>query len=268
MRSRFDTDGNIADSIWSVGPVSLRDRTVVAGNVTSGGAVTAVNGARVTGTTTPNTTIQTRTVTISVSFPSSSDNRAVSTDLGILAPGAYGTFNFNSNGAVTLTAGTYFFQGLSFNSGSTMRIDSSGGSIFVYVMTTLAFQRATQTSVAGNPAALRVVCFGTGTVFLQATFTGTVVAPAATLNLQGTAAYNGAFFGLSISGGPNLTYTRNPFPNWPETPSNPSVVAPAKATPTVHRQQAAAEEHAPRHRAKDLEKPKRAAARSRSKKKK
>ena len=225
----IDTDGNIADSIWSVGPVSLRDRTSVAGNVTSGGAVTAVNGASVSGTTTQNTTVQTRTVTISVIFPTSTNNQNVATDLGNLAPGAYGTFTFNSGGAVTLSAGTYFFQGLSFNSGSTMRINSSGGSVFIYVMSTLAFERATQTLVAGNAAALRIVCFGAGTVFMQMPFTGTVVAPAATLNFQGSGiTYRGAFFGNSITGGPNLTYVRNPFPSWTEAPSNPMVVAPAK----------------------------------------
>ena len=198
----IDTDGNIADSIWSVGPVTLRDRTVVAGNATSGGTVSAINGATVSGTTTQNTTVQTRTVTISVNFPTSTNNQTVATDLGTLAPGAYGTFNFNSGGAVTFSAGTYFFQGLSFNSGSTIRINSSAGSVFIYVMSTLAFQRATQTLVGGNANALRIVCFGSGTVFMQMAFTGTVVAPAATLNFQGSSiTYSGAFFGLSIVGG-------------------------------------------------------------------
>jgi len=277
----IDTDGVIADSIWSVGPVSLRDRTSVAGNVTSGGAITAVNGAVVHGTSTPNTTVQTRTVTISVSFPSSSNNQNVATDLGNLAPGAYGTFTFNSGGAATFSAGTYFFQGLSFNSGSTMRINSSGGSIFIYVMTTLAFQRGTQTLVGGNANALRVVCFGTGTVFMQMAFTGTVVAPLATINFQGSSiTYSGAFFGNSITGGPNLTYARNPFPSWTETPSNPMLVAPAKlaapsaATPPASRSAAprAAKSPpaapAPREGARHPEGPKPAASRARATKKK
>ena len=235
------------------------------------------------GTTTQNTTVQTRTVTISVNFPTSTNNQTVATDLGTLAPGAYGTFTFNSGGAVTFSAGTYFFQGLSFNSGATMRINSSGGSIFIYVMSTLAFQRATQTLVGGNANALRIVCFGAGTVFMQMAFTGTVVAPAATINFQGSAiTYSGAFFGNSITGGPNLTYARNPFPSWTETPSNPMVVAPAKlAAATSARAQAApakagarhgakppSAESAPRHAAKNPADPKPGASRSRSKKRK
>jgi hypothetical protein len=267
----IDTDGVIADSIWSVGPVSLRDRTSVAGNVTSGGAVTPINGAVVHGTTTQNTTVQTRTVTISVSFPSSSNNQTVATDLGNLAPGAYGTFTFNSGGAATFSAGTYFFQGLSFNSGSTMRINSSGGSIFIYVMSTLAFQRGTQTLVGGNANALRIVCFGAGTVFMQMAFTGTVVAPLATINFQGSSiTYSGAFFGNSITGGPNLTYARNPFPSWTETPSNPMVVAPARlvASPVAPAPATKPAAPAPRPAVKHAEDPKPAASRARSKKKK
>lgn len=278
----IDTDGNIADSIWSVGPVTLRDRTVVAGNATSGGTVSAINGATVSGTTTQNTTVQTRTVTISVNFPTSTNNQTVATDLGTLAPGAYGTFNFNSGGAVTFSAGTYFFQGLSFNSGSTIRINSSAGSVFIYVMSTLAFQRATQTLVGGNANALRIVCFGSGTVFMQMAFTGTVVAPAATLNFQAPPSRTAGPSLVSASSGPNLTYARNPFPSWTETPSNPMIVAPARlaAATGARGQSAPAEsperkgvksapaEHAPRQAAEKPSDPKPGASRSRPKKKK
>jgi len=70
------------------------------------------------------------------------------------------------------------------------------------------------------------VCFGGGTIFMEANFTGTVVAPAAMINFQGSnVTFTGAFFGQSIQGASNVTYVRAPGP-WTETPSAPSVAAP------------------------------------------
>ena len=130
---------------------------------------------------------------------------------------------------------------------------------------------------------------------MQMAFTGTVVAPAATLNFQGSGiTYSGAYFGLGITGGPNLTYARNPFPSWTETPSNPMVVGPARlvtaasgshvtksasadhhrgkspsAEPAPHHAgKSASAETAPRRAAKGSHDPQDGASRSRSKKKK
>jgi hypothetical protein len=223
----IDTDGSIADSIWSVGPVSLLDRTIVAGDVHSGGSISAINGAAINGTRTPNTPVQTRTVTISVNFPINTAQPVnVNTDIGILAPGSYPSHTFNTGGAVTLRAGTYFFEALAFNTGATMRIDSSGGPVLVNVRTTLGFQRATETSAGGSLSQLRIVCFGGGTIFMEANFTGTVVAPAAMINFQGSnVTFTGGFFGQSIQGASNIAYVRSPGP-WTETPSAPSLATP------------------------------------------
>jgi hypothetical protein len=236
----IDTDSDIADSIVSVGPVSLRDRTLVRGNVTSASTVTAVNGAHVNGTTSENQAVQIRTVTISATFPSSSDNRTIDGDIGVLPPGGYGTFLFNSNGAVTLVSGTYFFDSIAFNSASTMRIDSSNGPVFVNVRSSFAFQRATQAAVGNsNLDQLRFVLFGSGSVFLEAPFTGTVVAPEATITMQGAVTYRGGFFGQSIVGAAGITYIRDPFPAW-ETPSPPqaglaATTVAARAAPSAPR---------------------------------
>jgi hypothetical protein len=211
-----DATSTVADSIWSVGPVTLRNNVQVAGNVHASSGVTLLPGATVAGSTTTSETIPTRTVTITVNFPSSSDNRpTIGNDIGVLPPGAYGTFLFNSGGAVTLVSGTYFFDSLAFNSASQLRIDSgSGAPVLVYVRNALAFSRATQSSVAGNLDLLRIVVFGSGNTFLQSMFTGTVVVPAGTLNLQGTFTYRGQFIAQTIVGEANIIYIRDPFPNW------------------------------------------------------
>jgi hypothetical protein len=217
-------------TVWSVGALDLRDNVRVNGDAHSAGAITLGNGTTVTGTRTANTAISTSTVTINVTFPASTDDRTVTdgNDLS-LAPGSYRNVSVNTGGLV-LRAGTYFFNSLTLNSGTRFKIDTSAGSVFVYIQAAFIYS-STQSAVAGNLNALRIVCFATTDVAIQAAFTGTIVVPNATLRLQSNAPLSGGFFGKGLFAQAGTTITQNGFPSWePQTPP-PSPPPPPPSPP-------------------------------------
>jgi hypothetical protein len=203
--------------VWSRGPVTVRNGARVHGDVHGGGTVT-LQGGTVDGTITRNETIPTRVVTLDVFFPTSTDSRDIdrADDLA-LDPGAYQVFNVNRGGLV-LRTGSYFFDALTFNSGTRLLINNPNGgviSVFVRGPQTASFLfRGTQQLTAGQLSAFRVVCFGTADVSLESVFTGTVAAPNATIRPQTAATFTGAFLGRSVVTQSGQTFNHAGFPAW------------------------------------------------------
>ena len=205
-------------TVWSVGALNLRDNVRVNGDAHSAGAITLGNGTAVTGTRTGNTPISTSTITITVTFPATTEDHTVTDGKDLsLAPGSYRDVTVNTGGLV-LRAGNYFFNSLTLNSGTRFKVDTSAGSVFVYVQAGFIY-RPTQSAVAGNLNALRIVCFAATDVAIETAFTGTVVVPNATLRLQSNAPLSGGFFGKGLFAQAGTTVTQNGFPSWePQTP--------------------------------------------------
>jgi hypothetical protein len=200
-------------TIWSVGPVNLRNNAHVHGDVRTQSTLSTQPGVAIDGTTVQNQPVATKTVTISVVFPPSTDDRTVNSGTLALDPGAFRNVTVNG-GAVTLKTGTYFFQNLIFNSGTQLVINAAGGAVFVYVQVGFTW-RGTEQAAGGQLSSLRVVSFGNADVPLDTAFSGTVVAPAATIRLQAVASYAGAFLARSVvvQGG-GITVQHAPFPAW------------------------------------------------------
>jgi hypothetical protein len=226
-------------NIWSVGPVTLQNGDFIHGNVNSGSTVTIPQGATVTitGSNNQNQPIQIRAITISVVFPASTNDQTLNGPGDVqLTPGGFRDLTVNSGGGVILTAGSYFFRNLTVNSSGRFRIDSTGGAVRVNVSGSFSNFGGIESAINNSALnLLRIVYFGTTDVILQGAFTGTVVAPAATIRLQTNVGYRGAFLAKSIVGTAGITYTHDPFPASQWEPEGPPFTPSGLVSPLVAR---------------------------------
>lgn len=213
VQTDVGTDTKLGN-IVSQSAIVIRDRSRITGDVQSAGDVTLVNGATVSGTikrNTPITPLQTFSWTVTFPTPGSNVNLEPDTSRTI-APGSYGDISVKSRSTLRLSPGTFFVNSFSVEPQATIATD--GGPVFLYVATTVNFKG---TIAAGNQDAnflLGVV--GTGTVFLESPFTGTIVAPNATIRfatVQGTG-YRGSFFARGIDIQPDSIITLKTFAGW------------------------------------------------------
>lgn len=207
-------------TVWSTGAVTLRNNAIVNGDVHGGSTVTLMTGASVTGTVTQNQTLGTTSVTISATFPASTNDQTITGSLTI-TPGGFRTFHVNGGGTLTFNGGgNYFFDSLSFDSGSNFVVVATGGPVFIYVRTAFAFSNANVSFTTGDATQLRVVLFGATGITLGNAFSGTIAAPNATLTIQTVATYTGAYLANSIVTGSGITFVHMAFTGW-ESPNLP-----------------------------------------------
>jgi hypothetical protein len=128
-----------------------------------------------------------------------------------LAPGSYGAVSVKPNAKLSLSAGTYYFASLDSQPNAAVSLDKTAGPITITIQSALTFKNALADPVAPGTAVL-VQYWGTAPVVLQATFSGTFVAPQASVELgAGTATQNGIFIAGSLTVKPQLVVTRVPF---------------------------------------------------------
>jgi len=207
-------------TILSVAPVDLRDRVSVTGFVKSSGAVTPGNGLTLSGPIIPQASLLPVPLTgFAAQFPATVVN-TVPLEPGqtsTIVPGSYGDELIKQGATLRLSSGVYSFHSLDVESGGTLSLNTSAGPIFVYVETTLTYRGATVTERGANSDLLLAV-FGTGLVSIESSFTGTLVAPNASIVLAFvTAGHSGSFFGLDVEVSPRTKVTLVPF-NYPWTP--------------------------------------------------
>ena len=95
----------------------------------------------------------------------------------MLAPGSYGDVSVKSRATLRLSPGTFFVNSFSIEPQATVVTD--GGPVFLYIATSMNFKGAISAGVFDRNFLVGVV--GSGTVFLETPFTGTIVAPNATI---------------------------------------------------------------------------------------
>jgi hypothetical protein len=196
--SNATTIGNstVVGALSSVGSVQLRDRASVS-TVTSAGSVTLGNGdvlgAVVRGATL--TPLSQRTMTVQPPAGSGANMTFAVGQVGSLPPALYGSVTVNPNAVVTLTAGTYLLTSLDLEPQAVLKLDTSGGAIWLYVNGAVIWRG----SASGDTTRFALGYLATGTLDLESPFNGLALAPFGTLQLVSTSGtYTGAFYGKDV----------------------------------------------------------------------
>ncbi|MEM6853538.1 MAG: hypothetical protein AAF593_03930 [Planctomycetota bacterium] len=196
--SQTFTFGTFNGNVLAGGDVDLQG--TVNGNVTHGGSLTLGTFANVTGTTAsggpvnPTPFVAPNLAPGSLLTAGSNDiNLATFQDIA-LAPGTYGSLNYDEGNTVSLTAGTYVFadivSGFSLNE---LSFDTTGGDIFIYIeaadvsldLVQVVNGTALFAGVQPDPAdALEITLEVADSLTLASDFYGTVLAPEGNLTLD------------------------------------------------------------------------------------
>ena len=199
--STTQTGVTLGADLWSVGGIFLATGTQVAGSVTTGGSLTEQTGVTVGGAIAQYQTLSPATTSLTIAFPSSSTNVTLQPGQSMtLSPGAFASVTVNSRATLTLTSGTYYFDGIDIEPQGTIAL--SGAGPFVLNIRTSFAAKGQITLPAVSPAPTLIVTdAGTQDVFLQAEFDGTLIAPGANVTLAaiGSQSYHGAFIGKSLT---------------------------------------------------------------------
>ncbi|HEX8796130.1 MAG TPA: hypothetical protein VF765_34510 [Polyangiaceae bacterium] len=204
--------GSASGPIASVPSVKLIGATVQ-GSVQSGGAVSELAGATVSGVVTTNSSPSLPSFpSVNVTFPPSAGDVDVATgSQTALAPGSYGNVDVRKGGTLVLKAGSYFFQRLHVWPDATVQLDTKHGVVNVYVESFLLYEG--QTASNGDPSRFVLGYLGSTPALMHSSFTGVVIAPNASLQLaaQPNGAFKGAFFAMDIEVFPGVQVTQAPF---------------------------------------------------------
>jgi hypothetical protein len=206
-----DPDAKLG-TIVSQGPLSLRDRVKVTGTAESAGAVTSGAGVIVTGGIVQNTPLGALdNVSFSATFSSTVPaDKTISSGSQTLVPGRFAGLTVMGGATAVLSAGTYYFNSLTLQSGSILSLSGSTGAVIVYVGDTVIY-RATIVGTAADKRLLLAFA-GSAGVFIETPFRGTVVAPQAALSVgQSGVTHSGAFFAKSVDVAANVTINQVAF---------------------------------------------------------
>ncbi|HEY7371219.1 MAG TPA: hypothetical protein VIF57_03505 [Polyangia bacterium] len=202
-------------NVFGVGDVTLGSEVHVHGFVQTDGTLTN-NGATIDDQTPPPGPISLQVaLSLEIVFPPTNlGPKSVSTGTLPLDPAAY-TDVSATGGVLELRSGKYWLNSLSVSGAGQLSLRADHGPIEIYVRNTLALAAGSQTIAAGDASQIRIAFLGTGTLQLFAPFSGTVMAPTATLQLSnpggGDDAFVGAFFAQSVDVQSNVTVQVQPF---------------------------------------------------------
>ena len=210
-------EDTVLGDILSQAAVSLDDRVRVNGSVKSAGNISTDSGVVITGQRLPNTPLGTlQELPLTITFPTAT--ASVTVPFGgtnNLAPGSYSQVTIRSNATLRLTTGTYYFVGLDMASSSTLRIDTTGGPVLLYVRDAIDLEG--RLDLPGNPRDFLVGYFGSELFWVNTPFRGSILAPFAKLNLDnvGSAGHRGSFFAKEIEVDDDITPLLHvPFAHW------------------------------------------------------
>lgn len=230
-------DARVGDVLGG-GAVTLRDRSLVTRNVQSGGTFTRGSAVVVNGSISPRAPLKPK-VNRSwlVGFSDSAAHITLNSgQIQAPAPGTFGNVTVNAGAKLTLKAGTYNINSLKLEPQSTLKLDTSGGPIFVNVKNELVFRGTVENRSTVASKAL-FTYLGSTLVSVDAPFGGTLIAPNATIKLESLngATHYGAFFGQDVEVHQGGNVQHKPFANWSSLPfvndgADPIAAVPASVT--------------------------------------
>jgi hypothetical protein len=215
MGSAGTSVGNDAkvEDIYSVSKISLHDRTTVTGSVFTTTALSTTALSKLLGTVNTHAVL---TPAVTQSLPA---NFPASGDVDILlepgqtaspAPGRYRNAQVKSRAQLNLRSGTYFFETFSvLEPQALINLDERQGPVIIFANQPITFRGIVQSNL-GQPDWL-IGVIGTGTVIVDASFQGTILAPLATIALgTGGLTQTGAFFGHDVTAQPGTILVMHP----------------------------------------------------------
>jgi hypothetical protein len=223
--------------------VTLRNNSTIDGNVSYGGALTEQSGVTVTGTASHVSTFSPADLfSWTVQYPATgSGSLTVPRNAHqSIAPGRFGTYDVNQGAVLTLSSGTYYFDALTFESGSILELNQQAGTTIIHTRAGFTF-RGQERAAAGaaSPPDVLLLALGATDVFVETPFTGTLAAPAARVTLGGGAGrYVGSFFAKELIVRPNIVVEKRLSRAW-------SKLAACRALTTQERSRATAAGLAP-----------------------
>lgn len=219
VETNIGVDAHVGNVV-SAAPLTLRDRAVVHGNVTTDEPVTYQNEETITvdGAIVEDATLGPPTsVTRVLEFPPAAPGIHLEPNQPPLsiAPGSYGPVEVKQGSQINLSAGEYYFDSLAIHPGARLSITSGDQAVLVYVRTFFDFKGIYE--LTGSPADVFFGVLGSGQVSLEAPLSATLVAPNASLRFAplNPGEFAGSFFADSIyQAEPGLTITHVPFRHW------------------------------------------------------
>lgn len=191
-------------NVLSAGPIQLRSRCNVDGDVTSASYVELQQDARVEGSIYPHAPIgyedDFRYCSPAVPSPGTSTVWIGNNQHYALPPGNYGSLVVNGGATVELDAGEYYFRILQTEPHADLVIDTSGGPTRLFVVDTLMHKG----HIVADPSAVFLAYLGEADLHLEGELNGTLVAPRAFVNVQsrnvgfGNISHSGAIYARAI----------------------------------------------------------------------
>lgn len=201
--------------VLSRGRISLKDRVLVHGNVKSEDAIDAPT-AFIEGEVVPNTDIEVNNrYAWQVEFPPAISNVALEPDKNRnLPPGSYGAVSIKPRSRLTLSPGVYYFDSLMADAESILEVASGGEPVILYIRSSMTTRA--MIFLNNSPGDFLIGYLGTGTADLDSPFSGTVVAPNATIRLAplNGGQHRGSFFGKRIEAEAQTPILHDGFDHW------------------------------------------------------
>jgi hypothetical protein len=212
------TIGVTADTgdVFSAGPVWLRDRSRVDGNVVTSEKVTFQNEVTVTGSVSQGAAVKLPDFSgCTASFPALTENVNLEPDqTRSIDPGAYASVTAKSRSSLLLRSGIYYLDSLGIEPQARVVLDQSAGPVFLLIRNQFDPKGSFRDSTGALTNAF-VTVFGTQSVVMESAYRGTIVAPNAAVTFRGlTPGLTGAVFARDIEVSPRGSVVLQRFDFW------------------------------------------------------
>jgi len=187
--------------IRSRASVTLRSNALVDGFIKTAGTLSAQQGAMIVNGTQQATSLNHETFNWNVGFPTGTVPDVILQPGQIVsrAPGNHGAVIVNAGARLRLRAGLYTMRSLMLEPNSTLELDKTLGPIRIAVRDSFTY-RGRLFEGNGRPSNYLIAVGGTGTVFVEAPYTGgALIVPFGTIELKSTPfGHRGQFFAKRI----------------------------------------------------------------------
>jgi hypothetical protein len=188
-------------NVWSKGPVFAAERARVDGCLATGGTLTRQNNVVITGMLSENQTLALPSLSSIVPPTPTFGTTNVMVEPNTtrtLAPGAYGNLHVKTGGTLALSNGTYRGVSLTIEPNGTVRLNHGTGRVTLQLRDGLTV-RGRFLNSSGAATRAYAIFYGTGTAWIQAPFSGTVIAPQGKIVLATVSGdHNGSFFAKNV----------------------------------------------------------------------
>lgn len=211
------TDSKVVADVVSTVALELRDRARVNGDVVSEKSITTMNGAVITGARKAGADLNAGLQELAtVGFKHEQREplmREPDSSLE-LPPGNYGRLHIKSRATVTLSGGSYFFDGLFIEPEALLILQDPGVPTAIAVAGSLTYRAKLQGKSAED---VLLIALGANTHWIQAPLEATLVVPNGPVSLgtlNGSQRHRGAVFGAPVDVAAGATLVHVPFAHW------------------------------------------------------